>query len=1764
MKKINRLLAFLLAFAVVITTFSSDLTTAKVFATEEETVIDTEGTINTVEKEEIETPVVSEASTEESTEETTTAPTAGEGTGAGENEEVVNDDASTTGTDVEGTDPALVEEAVEEEEKEAEEVREKEFKESKTIDGIVISLYADPEVLPDDATLEIYKVEDEDEAQIKELIDDELGDNLKVEKTFSYDITIVSKETGEVYKPEDGTVDVKFSRIQEAAPKAVAMEVYHVNDELTEAESVSEVVEEGTEISFDAEHFSIYSVTLYYWYGYVNINAGVYDINGNAIEKDNSIRKINMKSDWDLPYQYPAAVAPIMNGYTFDHATINDKNINFFYIWDGYLYASVEGSEYDQYVNPNSSEAVKFFYNSTNPTAYVTTDHIDLGFTDDEMPKVKKVEVSINGKVFEMGAGVTEDDLGVVEKRLSLPASKGQGKDKTTISSVSTSDTIIFYVTVEDAASAGPGFGPGPRPGAGPGSSNNKKVYEYTCTEADNKNAYERCINSHTYRQEKFGFDYKFNFREKFNYGAKIQYHNNWGSDATKDVSVNWETQTQGGKKTAALVEKAQYATVVTGPNSDCTFLGWGTTPNATQYVTEVEVENGKTTHVYAIWQKYTVKFKDADDNKTISPDQIVYQGGTATVVATPKDKGNKTFAGWKVKNKETDSKPTKDFKFTDPITKDITVYATYKEKKIPVAVYATDGISSSSLTDHNAKLRDQLKLGWVQDDGYFPLGVIWIDQATVDAGLRGNVSTVINAIDSIDTSYLQNAGLANKGNTVVANKSKIKLDTDGHAKSYKTAFFRWNNQSQGDDPEHIEQSGPNAGKTNIKIPDGYTKFAYHLDVRFATNNIEYIGEYYENNTKIANISDKKLTEVSYFDEYTIIHPSMDSYKNGYEFIGFFTDQNCTKPFTATTVTSSLTVYAKFKKVVQFDVTYTDGVNNEVVFADQKYTVDKDSDAPAFVAGDNTSIPKRTGYKFTGWKSSAENNKFYSKDQKLPKVTKTVTYTAQWEADFAQYKVEYYKQNVDNAEYTLVSTATKTFTNKKTGETATYNKSRDNILALGEVKSGFAYVETKANLTGDKYSKITDDNDIKVRADGNLVIQVYFKRNTYKVTYNYDDKKGAVKGITPANAPVDKTEYRYGQTVTVDTTKVTATGYTFEGWYLGSDKKSTFVITADTELVGKFETKKNIKYTIKYFQQNAENDDYTEVKADKLDRTGNYTENVRYEDADRSDDKYVGFNYAKTKVLLTGSDAVEYGKDDTIPAIAVPAEDDKLVIEVYYDRKVYEVTYAYVGDDIPKIVDPTEAELAGYTKKYRYQQLVTVEADAEAPGYTFKGWKARPVSNGEALRQEVTAVSATPTSIPSFLLFFKKLLTGEDGTQTSATAFRMPASDVRVEGSFDKTPYNVVLELKGNTEGDGFDYEKVYNATEQSADIDFNLVIYMEGSDEPLTALNVNSANYNTLMASLDKAMSLGTLTVYAAEGELFEDISTDTVKRKYTGEEQEVAKSVTKKITVDGREYSVTVDLAGGKGTRVRDYDIYVKNISFKLGDKDITDLGIFKTDIEVNDVVGKLSITPATLTITADDKYKDYGASDPVFTARVSGLLGSDADSQQLVDDYLKEFYIFNREPGESAGGKYAIHVKLPFADIDNSDIQPVELPERLQLRSNNVIIVGYDELPPVMQVLNNYLPAYADGTLTIGTTGDDDEWIPRDPDADSYVAAPAPAVLGAQRQLPAEQPAVLGARRAGTSDTSIIGSIITIIVAAAIAFSMIFIKRKKKEEQ
>ena len=73
--------------------------------------------------------------------------------------------------------------------------------------------------------------------------------------------------------------------------------------------------------------------------------------------------------------------------------------------------------------------------------------------------------------------------------------------------------------------------------------------------------------------------------------------------------------------------------------------------------------------------------------------------------------------------------------------------------------------------------------------------------------------------------------------------------------------------------------------------------------------------------------------------------------------------------------------YVEAPAVPTYTVTYTDGVEDVDVFADQSYTVDEGSATPAFEG-----TPARDGYKFVGWEPEVAET-----------VTADATYTALWE-----------------------------------------------------------------------------------------------------------------------------------------------------------------------------------------------------------------------------------------------------------------------------------------------------------------------------------------------------------------------------------------------------------------------------------------------------------------------------------------------------------------------------------------------------------------------------------------------------------------------------------------------------------------------------------------------------------------------------------------------------------------------------------------------
>ena len=122
--------------------------------------------------------------------------------------------------------------------------------------------------------------------------------------------------------------------------------------------------------------------------------------------------------------------------------------------------------------------------------------------------------------------------------------------------------------------------------------------------------------------------------------------------------------------------------------------------------------------------------------------------------------------------------------------------------------------------------------------------------------------------------------------------------------------------------------------------------------------------------------------------------------------------------------------------------------------------------------------PTRTGYSFKGW-STTEGGALISS------VTPTADTTlyAVWEGDDVKYMVVYWGENADDTNYSALATATLT---GKVGSTVTLN----------------ATTGALPNSVSDRqHFKFSSSDSATIRADGSSVLNVYFSRNSYKLTF---------------------------------------------------------------------------------------------------------------------------------------------------------------------------------------------------------------------------------------------------------------------------------------------------------------------------------------------------------------------------------------------------------------------------------------------------------------------------------------------------------------------------------------------------------------------------------------------------------------------------------------------------------------------------------------
>ena len=226
-------------------------------------------------------------------------------------------------------------------------------------------------------------------------------------------------------------------------------------------------------------------------------------------------------------------------------------------------------------------------------------------------------------------------------------------------------------------------------------------------------------------------------------------------------------------------------------------------------------------------------------------------------------------------------------------------------------------------------------------------------------------------------------------------------------------------------------------------------------------------------------------------------------------------------------------------------------------------------------------------------------------------ITENKNYTVTYYPANVGFTVNHYLQNVADNNYTL----------DKTEEVGGFTESEVGD-GLAETYPGFAALlyNTKA----------------KVAADGSTVVEIYYDRNYYMMSFNLDGGYG----VEPIYA-------RYGASVKVE--NPTKPGYTFNGWE--PDVPATMPVNGGTHTAQW--QKNNANYTVQYWQENADDDGYSyKESTTKSAPSGNAVSGT--------DDKtYAGFTYNAEK---TDKDVIVKGDGST-------------VVNVYYKRNVYEVKF---------------------------------------------------------------------------------------------------------------------------------------------------------------------------------------------------------------------------------------------------------------------------------------------------------------------------------------------------------------------------------------------------------------------------------------------------------------------------------------------------------
>lgn len=549
----------------------------------------------------------------------------------------------------------------------------------------------------------------------------------------------------------------------------------------------------------------------------------------------------------------------------------------------------------------------------------------------------------------------------------------------------------------------------------------------------------------------------------------------------------------------------------------DFTFLGWGTSSNASTVVDLRDVS--AYTHLYAVWSPvYKVTFDTnggswGGEPEIISTNVLTAYGSVLYIPITP-SRANYSFVEW---NTEADGTGTA-FTLSTPVTQDIAVYAKWESNaEVFTVQFDTNGGSAVNdrLTNYIATAPDSIKPGYTLDGWYSDSEMY--EESKVHFPFNVTVDTTLYAKWTANTYSVElndNGGSGGSINVKATYDQPMPTATAPTRDGY-TFIGYYDQPSSGTQYYNADMTSVRSWDQAVTNPVLYAQWqANQYSVNFDANGGQYSGG-----------GTTEAIDQTFNSKYVL--PSESPTRSGYTFSSWNTkaDGNGTTISANTDVTISEVhnVYAIWIEASNVTIQYE---ANNTNYGTVSRAIESLNPENGIANGSEATA--NLGYHFVEWRDE-RGHQVSTNAIFIPPQTDGVYVNATYTAIFApntntNYKVEHYVMDTDG-NYPTIATKMDNKTGT-TDSTLTLVNFMDNSLVL---QNGIMY---------DKGSVDNEDAFITtIKSDGSLVIKLYYIRSQYGLTLH--------AGTGTSNAIGGGTFY-YGQTVMIDV--AVDSGYTWDKW----------------------------------------------------------------------------------------------------------------------------------------------------------------------------------------------------------------------------------------------------------------------------------------------------------------------------------------------------------------------------------------------------------------------------------------------------------------------------------------------------------------------------------------------------------------------------------------------------------------------------------------